>query len=61
MALYEAKIIARPKYFRCLVRATVVFNAANSDDADEQAQAYADRLGMYDAADVDSVHEIGGP
>jgi len=55
---WQAEIIARPKRFKSLVRATVIFDADNFEDAEEQAGAYCDRLGAYDSADVDSLHEV---
>ena len=61
MSRWQAEIIARPKHFRCLIRASVIFEAEDNDAAKEQAEAYADRLGMYDAADVDALFEIAPP
>lgn len=58
---WEAEIIARPKHFKCLIRASVIFEADTDEDAAELADAYAQRLGQYDAADVDSLQEITPP
>lgn len=58
---WEAHIIARPKHFKCLIRATVIFESDTDEDAAELADAYASRLGQYDAADVDSLQEVTPP
>jgi len=59
MGKWQAEIKAQPKQFKCLISATVIFDADSLEEAEEQADAYASRLGMYDSADVDSLHEMG--
>lgn len=58
MTTWKTEIKVQDKHFRSLHSATVIFEADSFEDAEEQASAYADRLGMYDSADVDSLHEI---
>lgn len=58
MSYWTAEIKARPKHFKCLISATVTFEAEDFEAAEELADAYCDRLGKYDAADVDSLYEL---
>jgi hypothetical protein len=60
MSTWCAEIKTGPKPHKCLISATVVFQAGSFDEAEEQANAYAERLGLYDSAEVDSLYETAG-